>query len=112
MIEGLVIFTICWLNITNQQQTYSNPLIWQPTNYPFEKRTISNPFKVEIVVLTLRTIASRKMATTTSALSRKQPTNDDVIRWLNDGGKMIIKWWWKDVGKSTLHTTLGLGPNV
>jgi hypothetical protein len=45
-------------------------------------------------------------------LSRKQPTNDDVIRWLNDGGKMIIKWWWKDVGKSTLHTTLGLGPNV
>jgi hypothetical protein len=31
------------------------------------------------------------MATTTSALSRKQPTNDAVIRWLNDGGKIMIK---------------------
>ncbi len=43
------------------------------------------------MVLTLRTIASRKMATTTSALSRKQPANDDLMRWLNDGGKMMIK---------------------
>jgi hypothetical protein len=39
----------------------------------------------------LRTIASRKMATTTSALSRKQPTIDHVIRGLNDDGKMMIK---------------------
>jgi hypothetical protein len=58
---------------------------------PIQEKNNIQSFKVEIVVLTLRTIASRKMATTTSALSRKQPTNDDVIRWLNDGGKMMIK---------------------
>jgi hypothetical protein len=57
---------------------------------PIQEKNNIQSFKVEIVVLTLRTIASRKMATT-SALSRKQPTNDDVIRWLNDGGKMMIK---------------------
>jgi hypothetical protein len=58
---------------------------------PIQEKNNIQSFKVEIVVLTLRTIASRKMATTTLALSRKQPTNDDVIRWLNDGGKMMIK---------------------
>jgi hypothetical protein len=50
MTEGLVIFTICWLNITNQQQNYSNPLIRQPTTQLCPEKNNIQSFKIEIVV--------------------------------------------------------------